>query len=206
MVAIEGVVLMPKGIPLTQVELEQRRREIAQAAVNLFVQSGFNETSMRQIAQAIGMGKSTLYDYFPSKDEIIIYVIEKNIADITRRAQAIIVQETNTAERLRKVMHTHLEFLLENKALFFRVSLEAQRLKVDSQERIQMHRYAYQDYLRSLIEAGIADGSFRAVDPVMVVKTLLSLMTPVVFTSRPSATPQEMLDTGLDVILNGLLP
>jgi AcrR family transcriptional regulator len=206
MVAIEGVVLMPKGIPLTQVELEQRRREIAQAAVNLFVQSGFNETSMRQIAQAIGMGKSTLYDYFPSKDEIIIYVIEKNIADITRRAQAIIVQETNTAERLRKVMHTHLEFLLENKALFFRVSLEAQRLKVDSQERIQMHRYAYQDFLRSLIEAGIADGSFRAVDPVMVVKTLLSLMTPVVFTSRPSATPQEMLDTGLDVILNGLLP
>ena len=64
---------MPKGIPLTQNELEQRRQEIFDATVNLFLEKGFYETSMREVAEAAGIGKSTLYDYFPSKDEIIVY-------------------------------------------------------------------------------------------------------------------------------------
>ena len=70
---------MPKGIPLTRNELEQRRREIFDASVHLFLENGFYETSMREVAEAAGIGKSTLYDYFPNKDEIIVYAIENSI-------------------------------------------------------------------------------------------------------------------------------
>jgi AcrR family transcriptional regulator len=55
---------MPKGIPLTEEEQARRRKEIFHASVHLFLSKGFNETSMR-IAEAAGIGKSTLYDYFP---------------------------------------------------------------------------------------------------------------------------------------------
>lgn len=195
---------MPKGIPLTEDEIEQRRKLISEVAVKLFVEGGFNETSMRKIAESSGMGKSTLYDYFPSKDDIILHVIQAHMSDLIQRARSIIAQDGSAAEHLRRVMKMHLAFLLENKAFYLRVMFEAQRLKADSQQRLQAARYAYQDLVKSLIEQGIAEGSFRPVEPAMAMKTLISMMTPVVYTSRPSGTPEEMLDSGLDLILNGL--
>jgi len=195
---------MPKGIPLTPEEIEERRGTIAQEAVQLFVQQGFNETSMRQIARATGMGKSTLYDYFPSKDEIIVYVLQHHMADLLSQAQAILAQPVSAVEKLRAVMHMHLAFLLDQKAFYLRVMFEAQRLKVESQQRIQKERYAFQDLVKGLVEQGMLEGSFREVDPTMAMKTLFSMMTPVVYTSRPSGTPQEMLEWGLDLVLNGL--
>lgn len=195
---------MPKGIPLTPEEFEERRHMIAQEAVQLFVQQGFNETSMRQIAQVTGMGKSTLYDYFPGKDDIIVYVLQQHLNALMHRAQGILAQPIRAEEKLRAVTKMHLAFLLEQKAFYLRVMFEAQRLKVESQERIQKERYTFQDMIKGLIEQGIQEGSFREVDPTMAMKTVLSMMTPVVYTSRPSGTPQEMLERGLDLVLNGL--
>jgi AcrR family transcriptional regulator len=196
--------IMPKGIPLTQAELEQRRREISDCAVTLFIENGFNETSMRQIAEALGLGKSTLYDYFPSKDDIIVYVVQEHLALLIQRAKAIIAEEGDASDHLHQIMQMHLAFLLENRAFYLRLMFEAQRLKAESQQRIQVHRYAYQDLVKSLIEVGIQQGCFRRVDSTMAMKTLISMMTPVVYTSRPSGTPDEMLEAGLDLILKGL--
>jgi AcrR family transcriptional regulator len=197
---------MPKGIPLTQIELEQRQREIAEAAVALFIKNGFNETSVRQIAKALGMGKSTLYDYFDSKDDIIVFVVQEHLAALMHRANAILREEGNAAKHLHKIMRMQLDFSLKNKAFYLRLMFEAQRLKVESQERIQTYRYAYQDLVKSLIETGIQQGCFRPVDATMAMKTLLAMMTPVIYTSRPSGTPEEMLEAGLDLILIGLQP
>jgi AcrR family transcriptional regulator len=195
---------MPKGIPLTQEEFEERRQIIGKVAVDLFVERGFIETPMRQIAATAGMGKSTLYDYFPSKDDIVVYVIHNHLTNLMARAELIIAQEGSAMEHLHRVMKMHLAFLLENKAFYLRLMFESQRLKVESQQRIQVDRYAFQDLIEELIKQGISEGSFRPVDPTMAMKTLISMLTPVVYTSRPSGTPEEMLDAGLDVILGGL--
>jgi AcrR family transcriptional regulator len=197
---------MPKGIPLTQAEFEERQHEISETAVRLFIEYGFNETSMRQIASALGMGKSTLYDYFSSKDDIFVYVIHEHMMVLMQRAQAIMAEDGDPADQLHKIMKMHLAFLLENRAIYLRLLFEAQRLKAESQQLIQEYRYAYQDLIKSLIDTGIQQGCFRQVDSTMAMKTLLTMMTPVVFTSRPSGTPDEMLEDGLNLIMNGLKP
>ncbi|NMC78861.1 MAG: TetR/AcrR family transcriptional regulator [Chloroflexi bacterium] len=195
---------MPKGIPRTNAELDERRREIAHTAANLIFEKGFNETSVNQIAKAAGIGKSTLYDFFPNKDEIILYLMAEYLEEVTRNARAIIAGGGSVAERLYQVMHTHLEILMRDKAMILKLSLEAQRLSLESQQRYQMLRHAYQDMVIGLIDEGLADGSFRAVDSAIAMKTLFSMMSSLVFTTRPVGTPQEMLDKALDLILNGL--
>ena len=195
---------MPKGIPLTNEDLEQRRWEITEAAIPLFLEKGYPETSMREIARKAGVGKSTLYDYFPTKDDIIIFIVEEQLKDLISRAQAIINQEKSAVERLHEVMHMHLDFLLHNKAFYLRLMMEAQRLKSESQQRIQIQRYAYQDLLRDLIEDGITEGSFRPVNTVIAMKTLILMMTPVMCTSRPAGTPVELLDHALDLFCKGI--
>jgi AcrR family transcriptional regulator len=196
---------MPKGIPLTKEEMEERRREIAHAAADLILEKGFNETSVNQIAKAVGMGKSTLYDYFSNKDELFLYLLDEPLLEVTHLVEAIIATEGNAAERLNRVMHMHLEVLLRNKAYLLKLTLEAQRLSAESQQHYQVKRYAYQDLIRDLVEEGITEGSFRPVDSAMVMKSLLSIMSTVAFTSRPVGTREEMLDKALDLILRGIL-
>jgi len=195
---------MPKGIPLTEEEQEKRRHEIFHSVVNIFLKKGFQETSMREIAGVAGLGKSTLYDYFKTKDDILLYFFEDQINDLTEAAQKVALQNISADERLRQVMKVHLEFLQANKSLFMKLSLEAQRLKLESQNEIQKKRHSYQDLVRGLIEEGIREGVFRKVDPLLAARMLINTMAPVVFTSRPTGTAQEMLEETMDIIFKGL--
>lgn len=195
---------MPKGIPLTGEELDRRRHEIFGATVNLFLKKGFRETSMREIAEAAGMGKSSLYDYFKTKDDILLWAMEDEILDLTAAVREIASQPDLAVERLRQAMKKHLENLVSSKEFYLKLSFEVQRLAIESQQRIQVLRHAYQDMIRQLIDEGIQEGSFRQVDSLLVTRLLITALTPTVFTSRPTGTPQEMLEEAFDVIMKGI--
>ena len=195
---------MPKGIPLTEEELERRRHEIFAKTAPLFINHGFRETSMREIAEAARMGKSSLYDYFKTKDDILLWAVEDEIKDLTITALEIASQPTSAIERLRQIMQKHLEYLISNKDFYLKLSFEVQRLAIESQQRIQVRRHAYQDLIRRLIDDGIQEGAFRTVDSLLVARLLITALTPTVFTSRPTGTPEEMLESGFDIILKGI--
>ena len=195
---------MPKGIPLTEEEQAKRRHEIFHQVVNVFLKKGFQERPMREIAEAAGLGKSTLYDYFKTKDEILIYFFEDQLNDLTEEAQKIAMQNKSADKRLRQIMQMHLEFLQANKNLFMKLSLEAQRLKLESQKQIQEKRHAYQDLIRVLIDEGIREGAFRKVDSLLAARILITSMAPAVFTSRPSSASQEVVKETLGIFFKGI--
>ncbi|GJQ34088.1 MAG: TetR/AcrR family transcriptional regulator [Anaerolineales bacterium] len=195
---------MPKGIPLTEEEQEKRRHEIFHQVVNIFLKKGFQETSMREIAEAAGLGKSTLYDYFKTKEDILVYFFEDQLSDMTEEAQRIAMQNLPADKRLRQVMETYIENLQANKSLFLKMSFESQRLKAESQKQIQDKRHAYQDMVRALIDEGIREGVFRKVNSLLAARMLVSGMAPIVFGSRFTGTPQEMLKDTLDIFFKGI--
>jgi AcrR family transcriptional regulator len=197
---------MPKGIPLTEEELLSRRRAILEAALQLFLKQGFPETSMREIAESARMGKSSLYDYFTTKDDILLFLIEEVSVDLTKRARAIAVLDLAPAARLEQIMALQLDYLRTNHSLVWLLSIEAQRLKPESQQRIQQLRYAFQDLVRSIIEEGIAQGSFRRLDALLAARLLNNSLVSVLFTSRPTGTAEAMLDEAVGIILRGMKP
>jgi AcrR family transcriptional regulator len=195
---------MPKGIPLTEEEMARRRHEIFEAAMHLFVEKGFNETSMREIAEAAGVGKSTLYDYFPDKDEILISFVADEIRQVSVWADDIMKLELSAGEKLRRILSKHLGFMVGNKQLYLKLTFEAQRLSFESQQRIQQHRHAYQDKLCDLVKEGIRSGEFRPVNPLLAVRGMFSLMSWTIYTTRPTGTPEEMLRDTFDILFKGL--
>jgi AcrR family transcriptional regulator len=195
---------MPKGIPLTEQDLDRRRHQVFNASVHLFLEKGFQETTMQEIAEAAGMGKSTLYDYFKTKDEILFSVVEDEVYDLTEQAKVIVTQDLPAAEKLRQVMRAHLEHLLEQKDFYTNLLFEVQRLSVEDQRRLQVKRHVYQDLLCSLIEQAIQEGAFRPVTPLLAARIILSLLTPAVFTSRPTGTPEQMMEEAIDIFYRGV--
>jgi len=195
---------MPKGIPLTKEEQEKRRHEIFHQVVQIFSKKGFHETSMREVADAAGLGKSTLYDYFKTKDEILIYFFEDQLRDMTQEAQRIALQNLSADERLRQITEKYLESLQANKSLFLKLMQESQRLKLDSQRQVQAKRYAYQDLIRALIDEGIREGVFRKVNSLLAARLLISSISSAVYGSRSTGTPREMLKETLDIFFKGI--
>ena len=195
---------MPKGIPLTEEEQAKRRHEIFHKVASVFVKKGFHETSMREIAEAAGLGKSTLYDYFKTKDEILVYFFEDQLNDLTNEAQKVALQNLSADKRLRQIMEIYIESLQANKNLFLKLTQESQRLKPQSQKLVQEKRYAYQDLVRALIDEGIREGIFRKVNSLLAARLLISGMSSVIYGSRSTGTPQEMLRETLDIFFKGI--
>ena len=62
-----------------RVRTDKKRREIIEAAAALFVEQGYERTSMSAIAERVGGSKATLYGYFPSKEELFRAVLEFDV-------------------------------------------------------------------------------------------------------------------------------
>ncbi|RPI85263.1 MAG: TetR/AcrR family transcriptional regulator [Chloroflexi bacterium] len=195
---------MPKGIPLTEQDQACRRREIFSAAVNLFLEKGFQETSMREIAEAAKIGKSTLYDYFANKDDILLFVLEEETQNLTNKAREIAERDILPSERLRQIIKMHLEYMQQNRNLFARLTFEVQRLNFLSQQSIQKRRYEYQDVVREVIEEGIRDRSFRKVDSLLAARLIINSLISILYTSRPTADADAMLEETLSIFFVGI--
>jgi AcrR family transcriptional regulator len=196
--------MMPKGVPLTEDEVSRRRHEILDVALRLFAERGFNETSMRAIGEAAGAGKSTIYDYFPSKDEILIFFVVDEVRQLTAQATQVIAMDLTCAEKIRRIMRNQLDFTVANRSLYLRLAFESQRLSLESQQRIQLQRHSYQDMVCDLVRQGVQTGEFRPVNPLLAVRGMFALLTAATITSRPTGSPEEMLAEACDLIFKGL--
>jgi AcrR family transcriptional regulator len=202
MVAFGG--LMTKGVPRTAQEVDSRRRAIFAAAAELFLAKGFQATPMREIAAAAGIGKSTLYDYFPTKDDILLFVVETASDDVTRQAQAVAALPLPPGERLRQIMRLEMDYWQANRRLLARLGGEVQSLGPSGQARIGQLRYAYQDLVRAVVQEGIDAGCFRPVDALLAARLLINSLISVLYTSRPTGSNEDMLEQTLTIFLGGL--
>ncbi|HWJ77182.1 MAG TPA: TetR/AcrR family transcriptional regulator [Niallia sp.] len=76
--------------------MNNRKRQIIQACLTLFSKKGFNETSIQDILDAAKISKGTFYNYFPSKKECLIAILEISREEVNiRKVQAITGKERN---------------------------------------------------------------------------------------------------------------
>ena len=195
---------MPKGIPLTEEEIDRRRHEIFHSSVALILKQGFAGTSMQEIAQAARVGKSTLYDYFPAKDHVLLFVFEEELDILQEQAEGLAAEEIPVEEKLIKILEAQLDYLLNNKNFFIELSMQVMQLGQAGQQRIMKKRYSYQDLLRAVLEQGVREGVFRPVNTRLATRTLLSIMEVLVYTTRPTGSPREMLADALDMFMHGI--
>ncbi len=70
-----------------------RNEALLRAAAELFASQGFNATSMRDIAKAVGMLPGSIYYHFPSKDDLLLAIYEAGVEQITTTFEAAIDSE-----------------------------------------------------------------------------------------------------------------
>ncbi|MGD2022887.1 MAG: TetR/AcrR family transcriptional regulator [Desulfobacterales bacterium] len=128
-----------KDIP-TQVKdpdlVKLRRRQIADAAVQLFIEKGFHKTTTRQIARAAGFSIGSLYEYFASKEDILYMVCEAIHAEVERGVTAAMSQAKGGRDALVKIIHEYFMVCHQMSDFILLIYQETQSLPSQWQKRV----------------------------------------------------------------------
>lgn len=90
------------------------RQEILDAASELFVRDGYENVSMRRIADKIEYSPTTIYIYFKDKGDLLEQVCKETFGRLVQRLTKIMDQPGDPVDRLKKGLLTYIEFGLEN--------------------------------------------------------------------------------------------
>lgn len=142
-------------------------QRIFQAAVRLFAEQGFAATSLRQVADAVGISRPTLYYYFSSKDEFLQRLVGEVTTAGAETMAEIAAQGSDPWERIRLSVSALLRRRVQDPLKFRALD----RCEGDLGESLaEAHRLAKRTVLHLLTEmlsAGQSAGMIRAVDPRM---------------------------------------
>ena len=89
-----------------------RRARILAAAARLFRTQGFERTTVRQIADAVGLQSGSLFHHFKSKEAILLAVMEDGVRQAIAAADRVLAAARTPPERFRALVRAHLETLL----------------------------------------------------------------------------------------------
>lgn len=99
------------------IDKEQKRYDIARAAMEVFCERGFESASMSRVAGKAGVGKGTIYEYFPSKDELIATSIRLWMEEMIAEAERALEGIRDPEERLRSYVQSFVEMFLTDEKM-----------------------------------------------------------------------------------------
>ena len=138
-------------------EKQEMKDMILQAAMDLFIEEGYEKASIRKIADRIEYSPATIYLYFKDKDEIFHAVHEKGFDIFFQRMEKLYVID-DPFERMRKLGEVYLNFAWEHPQLYdlmFIMWGPMDALKDDTHWHCGMRAHsALTDMVRECIEAG----------------------------------------------------
>ena len=161
---------------MSKKEKEAVRKEIIQVARGLFSRYGFRKTTMEDIAHATHKGKSSLYYYFPNKEEVF---------------QAVIVHE---AAVLRKVLREHTEHIHDAAQKLkdhIRIRMKTMKTLVSYYNEAKHEHDSHYSFIenlrdkfdrdemeaiREILDEGIRQGQFQPLDTSLAAKALVTAL------------------------------
>ena len=93
-------------------DLELRRKaEILAVAASVFARTGYAETDVQVVADQVGVGKGTIYRYFPTKKELFLAAVDQGLNELMHVVDAVILNEAlRPLERFAGAMRAYLTF------------------------------------------------------------------------------------------------
>jgi TetR/AcrR family transcriptional regulator, cholesterol catabolism regulator len=155
-------------------EVQDRRELILSTAAEMFARRGLRATTVRGIADAVGVFSGSLYHHFPSKDAILDEVLTRYLDTIRGRYAVVVASGKSPAECLHDLVVTSLEAAEEQPHATAIYQNEAQYLReMPGFRAIQDAAAEIQQTWLEVIEAGVAAGCFRADIPSWVFYRLI---------------------------------
>ena len=183
-----------------------RKEQIEKTATALFKSRGFAATSMRDLANALGIEAASIYSHIKSKEEILQRVCFRMAKEFFEAVENADTPDAGASENLRQVIQAHVKVLTrdtEASAVFLN---EWRHMSEPFLSDFLQLRDQYENRFRSIVRTGINTGEFAVPDEKFAVLTILSSLNWLHTWYKPEGKmkPEEIAANLAIMLLNGL--
>jgi AcrR family transcriptional regulator len=185
------------------------REAIVDVAVRLFGEKGYNATTMRDIAKAVGILPGSLYAHIDSKETLLIEIVEKGIERFLAIDRLLAASEESPEARMRIAIREHIKVVAENPERTLVVFHQWRFLSGPNRARAIAMRRRYAKAFVKILNDGIANGDFNSeLDARLAVFGILGALnwTPEWYSPSGPMSAEEIGQKMADSLINGLRP
>ena len=180
---------------------------ILEEATRLFVASGYNGISMREISEAVGVSKAGLYYHFKDKEALFMAILNANLDRLGALIQAARQQGATTREQVGGMMRAIFDQAPNQRAI---IRLASQEMMHLSQEARAEFGRAYQTkfihQVGEILQGGVERGELKPVNVLLATWILLGMAYPFLYPAHETELDSvaDAMDLMVNVFFDGL--
>jgi len=154
----------------------ERRKELVDTAERLFLEKGYDRTTVDDIVAAINVAKGTFYHYFKSKADILYAAVEKNISVLEEEFRSVINRDDlKTPEKLNEMINTVFRMYKGKEEVMLFIHQES--------NAVPHHRFEQLTYDRlvppvvEVVARGVGEGCFNVTYPTQAAEIMLAAIS-----------------------------
>ena len=198
----------PRGRPRDEERAARRHDEILSTATRLFAERGYPRTDLQLVADALSVGKGTIYRYFPSKRELFLAAVDRGMRRLTDRIDRTVSACDEPLKRMHAGIQAYLGFFAENPDLVELFIQERAEFRDRETPTYFLHRERNVKRWHDEVQAMIETGRMRPIPAERITQVIGDLLYGTMFTNyfsrRQMPVEQQAADI-FDVAFRGIL-
>jgi AcrR family transcriptional regulator len=165
------------------------------AAKTLIREAGTADLPLGEIALAAGVGRTTLYDYFVDRDDLIATLVEDELPGVVDALITAVPPGGSASERLADLASRTVEFVISDPVLGVILHREVGRMGPEAEVRIRAAHATLADAMIGLYHAGVESGDFRQMPPDLAGRLIQDSIMSAARTVLSAKSPQDRIES-----------
>ena len=185
---------------------QNRRAEIIEIAAKLFKIKGYTASTMRDIAEQVGMEAASMYNHIKSKDEILQAICFKISNEYISQLNTIENQIKSPVEKIKELIRLHVRIIITDIDSISVANNEWKHLSEDALTAFKEARKDYEQRFAKIIEAGVVAGELQPINISVALFTILSAVRWVElwYKNDRDISPEILEENIISLLMNGL--
>jgi AcrR family transcriptional regulator len=182
------------------------RERILNAAADLFARCGYENSSIADLAAALGVSKAAIYHYYTTKQAIYDAIILDVLAGLTQAVSEAVAAESSSSQRLRAFMLAHANYFESHHPHFVTMLIGYSGMEVGDRQDASRLRDEYEQLLRAILTEGMHNGEFRQRDVAASGRAVLSMLNWMARWYRPGGpqSAEAIVTDYFDLLIGGM--
>jgi AcrR family transcriptional regulator len=184
-----------------------KKDAIVKKAASLFRQKGFKASSMRELAEKVGVEAPSLYNHIGGKSELLQLICFNVANQFTQHLEALEETPQQVVKKLELLIRFHIKMMLQCYDELYVANHEWKHLENPYLPNFLSQRKWYESRMVELVKEGIKKKELKNIQPYVAVLTILSAVRGLEFWQRhKKEIPADVLENNMvNQLLNGLI-
>jgi len=198
----------PKSRKRTRASPAETKQKIVDAALAIAARKGFEQATTAEIARCARVAEGSIYNYFTTKDDLLIHMVEQYATSFREQIGNEIRDERDPVRKIERLIAFHIRFFTQEGNIFQVIFGKTPGTKVQMARIIGLAIAPYVSMVEEVIREGIEQERFRKLNPQIVASFLIGGMQLALvrrFFNLANYGAEEAVEQIRDVYLQGLI-